>query len=459
MKKVLPYIVISLAMVAIVGCSSPDEKANSLFIEAFRLVEEAQEAEKISYIDASRLYEKALKKTEIITTKYPSSTLAVQIVLGKVTLAGYTLSELKEILTQVRMKAKAEGDLRMCAMLVASTITPSLRFFSKDAALADIAISYAEAGDFSMALDVVKTISDASDKFRVLADVARKYAEAGHFDQALEVARAIKDPYYRSQALTYIAGKYEEAEIKAETSSTLSQSIEAIKTIKDPHRRVSALTEIALTYAKSGMGRKASEILSQALKVAETEMEDDWFLHSKSFALSDIATNYAEIGQYYRALEIARTIKHPWYKSAALANIAVKCVQAGMSTQASEILSQAFEIAKTTREPDALANVAVKYAEIGMSEKASAILSEAIDLAKNIRSSYELADIAKKYAEAGQFDQALELTRGVEDAYYKSQALVYIASKYEEHGKQLDDTARKILHEILMELNLVVPKM
>ena len=162
MKKVLPYIVISLAMVAIVGCSSPDEKANSLFIEAFRLVEEAQEAEKTSYIDASRLYEKALKKTKIIITKYPSSALAVQIVLGKVTLAGYTLSELKEILTQVRMKAKAEGDLRMCAMLVASTITPSsLSLFSKDAALADIAISYAEAGDFSMALDVVKTISDA----------------------------------------------------------------------------------------------------------------------------------------------------------------------------------------------------------------------------------------------------------------------------------------------------------
>mgnify|MGYP000742916602 CR=1 FL=1 len=349
-----------------------------------------------------------------------------------------------------------------------------------------------------------------------MADIAKKYAEAGQFDQALEVARAIEDPYYRSQALTYIAGKYEEAGIKAEASSTLSQSIEAIKTIKDPSSRVSALTEIALTYAKSGMGRKASEILSQALKVAKTEMVDNLVFKSKSrafaniatkytevdqfdralrvaraikdpdyksdalaniavkyaeagqfdqalkivraikdcdkkfSALADIACRYAEAGQYDRALEVARTIKDPDYKSDALANIAVKCAQAGMSTQASEILSQAFELAKTTSELDALTNIAVKYAEIGMSEKASAILSEAIELAKDEAVTaaalfpklalhwltIKLAEIAKKYAEAGQFNQALELTRGVEDAYYKSQALVYIASKYEEHGKQ-----------------------
>ena len=56
------YVIICLGLILIFGCASPDEKANKLFVEATQLVKKAQEAEKTSYSDALKLYEKALEK-------------------------------------------------------------------------------------------------------------------------------------------------------------------------------------------------------------------------------------------------------------------------------------------------------------------------------------------------------------------------------------------------------------
>ena len=81
-KSLYSLLTVGLGLLLLTGCSSPDEKANKLFVEVFEIVRSAQEAEKTSYSDALNLYEKALLKTEGITTKYPSSTMAVRIVSG-----------------------------------------------------------------------------------------------------------------------------------------------------------------------------------------------------------------------------------------------------------------------------------------------------------------------------------------------------------------------------------------
>ena len=176
MKKLSYYIITCLGLILIFGCSNPNEKANKLFVEASQLVKKAQEAEKTSYSDALKLYEKALEKIERIQSKYPSSELAVNLVQDRIKVGSYTIKEIKEtIVPHIEIKAKAEENPLACALFVA------------------------------------KTIKDADDKSSALADIAAQYAKAGQYGEALQVAKTIKHAYYKSRALIDIAGEYAKA--------------------------------------------------------------------------------------------------------------------------------------------------------------------------------------------------------------------------------------------------------
>ena len=216
MKKLSYYIITCLSLILIFGCSSPNEKANKLYVEASQLVKKAQEVEKRSYSDALKLYKKALGKIERIQSKYPSSELAVKLVQDRIKVGSYTIKEIKEtIVPHIEIKAKAEENPLACALFVAKTIKDA---DDKSWALADIAAQYAKAGQMnkaseilSQALQVAKTIVFASNKSSALADIAAQYAKAGQYGEALQVAKTIKHAYYKSRALIDIAGEYAKA--------------------------------------------------------------------------------------------------------------------------------------------------------------------------------------------------------------------------------------------------------
>ena len=326
MKKLSYYIITCLSLILIFGCSSPNEKANKLYVEASQLVKKAQEVEKKSYSDALKLYKKALGKIERIQSKYPSSELAVKLVQDRIKVGSYTIKEIKEtIVPHIEIKAKAEENPLACALFVAKTIKDA---DDKSWALADIAAQYAKAGQMnkaseilSQALQVAKTIVFASNKSSALADIAAQYAKAGQYGQALQVA----------------------------------------KTIKDADDKSMALTDIAAQYAKAGQMNKTSEILSQALQVAKTIKDAD----DKSSALADIAAQYAKAGQYGEALQVAKTIKHAYYKSRALIDIAGEYAKARqrVDDKAKKIL---HEIVLTSSKPEN--PIVGKWREIGGTE-------------------------------------------------------------------------------------------
>ena len=56
----------------------------------------------------------------------------------------------------------------------------------KAGALGEIAIQYAKAGQFSKALETVKTIEDSTIKFLALGEIARHCAEAGEKEKAAQ---------------------------------------------------------------------------------------------------------------------------------------------------------------------------------------------------------------------------------------------------------------------------------
>ncbi len=473
MKKSLYYFLVAcLTIILLAGCSTPDEKANKLFVEASELIKSAQEVEETSYVDAFKLYEKSLTKLERITSKYPSSQLAVEIAQGKAKIGPYSIQSFRDVvLPLARRKAEAEQDPKVCAIFVAETMA---YVGSKTIALSEIAGKYTAAKQFEQALLVARTIQDDTVKASVLAGISNKVSEAGQKEKAIEILsealRIIK--YDKAFALVVKVGQKEKAlEIILET-------LQAARIIEDPDAKATALFEVAGKYFEVGEKGKATEILSEALQTART-IES---YSGKASALVDIAGKYAEMGQFDKALRVARTIESYYMKASALAEIAGEYAKAEQFDQAIQVaraikgyyrdyfkasalaeivgeyarsgqFDQALQVARTIKEDFwkafALTKIAEEFARAGQ-------FDQALQIARSTENSFFKASasvkIADEYAKVGQFDQALQVAKTIKDNFWKASALAAIAVKYASTAQKVDDSAKKILHEIVFNL-------
>src|SRR3989337_2357667 len=91
-------LIISLNIIAsIIGCSSPNEKANGLYVEAIQIMQSANINKTKSYSDTYELYKKAYKKIDLILSKYPKADIAVEIVSGNLKIGKCNLSEFQKL--------------------------------------------------------------------------------------------------------------------------------------------------------------------------------------------------------------------------------------------------------------------------------------------------------------------------------------------------------------------------
>ena len=123
------------------------------------------------------------------------------------------------------------------------------------------------------------------------------------------------------------------------------------------------LSEVALTLIEVGQRDKVDEILDKAAIIAMG-------LNSPSYradALLEVASGYAEIEQYSKAVEIAETIKAVVPRVKTFCAIAIKYDEDGLHENAINMLSQALgsmeEVPGNTRD-SALVELAIAYAAI-----------------------------------------------------------------------------------------------
>ncbi len=130
--------------------------------------------------------------------------------------------------------------------------------------------------------------------------------------------------------------------------------------------------------------------------------------------------------------------------------IAVIYAEIGQKDKASELSSQAIQIVQKIENTKAerLAEIALKCAEAGEYEQALVLLKPIEDDEKVVA----LAKIAIKYAEAEEYHKALEVTRTIKHTSYKVNVLAEIGFKYAQAGEKVDNRARKILREIIEDL-------
>ncbi len=297
-------------------------------------------------------------------------------------------------------------------------------------------------------------------KARTMAEVAAQYAKIGEQEKALEILskallEADKD-YFKVWTLRVIALAYAQAEDKQMASKIFSQAAQkaagdhsrlfdvlkncveaelfgqALQIARSMRKdsKASAIAMIAkgvAQYAKDGHTDKASELLSQAFQILNTIRDSE----AKARALAAIAGAYLEAGQSDRALQFAQSIKNIkrayLSKVRILIKIADKCDEMGQTDKAYEILSQAQQAANAIAEPHckviALIEIADKYAETEQNGKVFELLLQALETAKTIRYTFE-----------------------------KARALADIGIIYAKTRQDVDWRARKILSEIVIEL-------
>ncbi|WP_198013623.1 tetratricopeptide repeat protein [Crinalium epipsammum] len=145
--------------------------------------------------------------------------------------------------------------------------------------LADIASNYAQAKQYSQAMQLTQVVDNVDPKFQVLMKIARQYLKVKDMQnfrevlsQALEISLGTKDATNKAQKIAQIAGLY----AKAKQYDRAMQLVGNIQNIDNYSPKAEALAIIASNYNTDGQKDKALNILSQALQVAKATKCSLW---------------------------------------------------------------------------------------------------------------------------------------------------------------------------------------
>ncbi|MET3422789.1 tetratricopeptide (TPR) repeat protein [Actinoplanes tereljensis] len=256
---------------------------------------------------------------------------------------------------------------------------------------------------------IARTISGSYQQAKALGGVAKALAEAGAGDRAEQIARSITDPYLHVMALTRLAGVSAEIGDLGRARRLTGEVNRLAPTIAHRESRVRMQIEIAEVLARTGETDRARAAA------------DDAERHSRQIAgrfsrarLTIIVGVVARIGDYDRAIAIARSIAAPYDQMQALSEVVTVCTEAGD-------YDRAERLARTMRNHEGreLSGIAAALTRAGDFDRAErlALSIDPPDAAP------VLEDLAVAMARAGEWDRAEQLATGIPDRHHRAAAL------------------------------------
>ncbi|MBD2018810.1 hypothetical protein H6F43_01250, partial [Leptolyngbya sp. FACHB-36] len=157
-----------------------------------------------------------------------------------------------------------------------------------------IVVALAEQGRFADAIALSKRINDATQVSRARYGIAKGYISADRVLEGVEFIKSVVDPTERVSLLTLLSQW-------ASRSGQYDRAYRIANQIQDAGTKGQVLTEVAIAYANAGQRGRASTILSQAYEIARKQPPPQ--------AVAQWVGNFAQIGAFDRALEIAARLK------------------------------------------------------------------------------------------------------------------------------------------------------
>ncbi len=434
LKKAGVGVVLSLMLF---GCAvDQDKEANRLYVEASQFMQDMK-GESESYSTAFEFYKNAKVNVDRVLSECPSSDLAVALLSEGTKIAGFSLTEFRDLEGDLESLSVAEQNILSCAVLVAEKIEDE---FDKLYVLQLLVDAQAKAGFFHRALDLSLTIENDFYKKLAIKSVSREYAMAGLFDQAfetlgmlnvadrelalkrisvtcamkgefplaLEKVERIEDGALKTQALVDIAGIYAKEGKNEEAAHVLSLAKEKVETIEPDYTRISNLNEILEKHPE--LGKKVIKLLAQEFEPSVLKIS----------GFIKIAEMYAEIGSQEeatkllgQALDVAKTIRPKFLKVSCFIKIAEASVEVGLSERSPRLLTRAFELASTIQDEDSRASALVEVAGArgitGNAEQRTELLFQIVREIGAVGEVSDLIGVAKKFSEGGANDAATKL--------------------------------------------------
>lgn len=363
-----------------------------------------------------------------------------------------------------------------CAVKVARSMGDSGSY-----TLAEIAVRYAQIGEFNKAIQLVDTVEDREERIvgllkiavrywkkgktdlagktfgeiaqipsasfhqYTLGQIAEQYAAAKQYEQVFDIAATkMEDDYHASVALEAIVDNVN-AHGNEDELNILAEVIKRVEKLSEKSR---ILTKIAVKYAEGGR-------YDRALPLAES-MADNEDNFDRDDTLHEIALILAKDGQFDRAIKLARRTDD-YFKEETVTELAGRLIEVGQVDKALSLLPEVLRsLLSGIDENDIpgyiaerVADVAVRYAQAGKKEKAVETLSKALALAKATRKNVErdeaLHKVAVSYSKIGLFDQAIEVAQSNNYQYGKVEALADVGAEMVKAGQD-----NKVMQVMLM---------
>ncbi|MFC1799400.1 hypothetical protein ACFL2Z_00600 [Candidatus Eisenbacteria bacterium] len=428
--------------VAALGCGDPNQKANTLYVEACGLVESGKRAEETSYARAADHYREALTRVDRIIEKYPSSELAVKLAGGEGQMCGVPLTQFRELVVPlVEYKAEAEQDVALCAFLVLKAVEPKLWSgyhddtpkeyalhavagalaawghgrmainllrecdYLKSSATKDVAVGCAIGGEYDLALEALNGIKSVDDISYVMSRMALAAARRSDYEQAVDFASGIADSSKRKNTYHYIAVAQAEA-------GDYAIAYRAANSISD---YCVAEVRTAVAIREAGLGK-----IEFAVAMADT-LREAGNIYLAAEIVESASGEYAQRGEISRSLELARSLDWGYGRVEALLKTTAASHAAGDISRSQEILDELTAYGQSledgVRRALVLDRVATGYASVGDGVSASRMITDALSSASRIESDWEqetvIADVAACSIIAGDMEKAYETTADV----------------------------------------------
>ena len=199
--------------------------------------------------------------------------------------------------------------------------------------LSELAGSQAKAGDIDAAIETARGIGSALFYASALREIAIAQARTGQISEAIETIRRIDDPDDQMQALKHFSA-IQSGPAAAIASHTLNAALEAIEEIRDEKN-------ISENAWLSVMGMAEAGDFTAAVQNAREIGDPAW----RSWALQEIATGQSNAGDFPAALNSASGIGKAPYRSWAYRDIAVAQAQDGQ-------IDAALDTARRVEDPE-----------------------------------------------------------------------------------------------------------
>lgn len=277
----------------------------------------------------------------------------------------------------------------------------------RESALQDVAMQFAEIGEFDRALAIVErlaTTGHAIGNDFVLARIAYRQIGAGRFREALRTSERVSQ-FSRGGIFAEIAAKAADRALREE-------AIEASRRLTEPSARVIALAVVAGEVSRPSL-------LEEAIDAAMAQKQQ----YARDAALRTIAGVVAALGDASRAVNVADEITSTSLRYPAYNDVCGALAERGA-------YSDAFRIAGTISDPFWSARAISRIAwEIAAHDpKAIALVIPEADRIRDENSRFDAWEsISKAFAETGDFDKAIAFAGRIESPTFGQRRRAFAA--------------------------------